>query len=475
MAAAAAGGADMSWVDRLVGSLGPHLAGQRWFASQASVEEPDVSLLSATHLAGTQAHGSLWQVLVRADGDVYQLVVVLRDTSEAGCSAGVDPKTVVSALGDLVVCDALGDPEAAIRLLEVISGGSQSAELCRPVTSEQSNTSVIFDDRLILKVFRRLRPGRNPDAEVTSALAGAGFASVAAPVVVWGDETYDYAFGQTYLAGGSDGWALALASLRDLYSLYDSSGGPEPAEAGGDFAPEAARLGQVTAQMHLHLSKLFQDASPAASSRQAGEAWEALLGSIRARLAVATEKLGRDLNAVGEPLIARVASFDGPGPTIRVHGDLHLGQVMRTDQGWYVLDFEGEPDRPLSERLAPASALKDVSGMLRSFHYASRYSLGERERREWPLLRPAAIAWEARNRRAFLSGYRSQAGVDDLLPEPAAASAVMAFYELDKALYELDYEVAHRPEWAVIPLEALERLADPMSDERDELEGEGLS
>ncbi|MGC8512250.1 MAG: phosphotransferase [Acidimicrobiales bacterium] len=460
--------ADMSWVDGLVGSLGPYLSGQRWFASSDSVGGPDVSLVSATRLSEGHVLGSLWQVLVRAGGDVYQLVLVLRDASEPG---GVDPRTVVSVVGDLAVCDALGDPEAAIRLLEVISGGGESAERCRPVTAEQSNTSVIFDDRLILKVFRRLRPGRNPDAEVTSALAGAGFANVAAPVVVWGDETYDFAFAQTYLAGGSDGWALALASLRDLYSLYDASGGPRPAEAGGDFAPEAARLGQVTAQMHQHLSRLF----PAASSRQAGETWESLIASIRRRLAVATERLGRDLGVVAEPLITRAASLDGPGPAIRVHGDLHLGQVMRTDQGWFVLDFEGEPDRPLAERLAPASALRDVSGMLRSFHYASRFSLREREPHQRPLLHPAAIAWEARNRTAFLSGYRSETGVDSLMPDAAAVPDVTAVYELDKALYELDYEMAHRPEWVDIPLEALERLVDTVSDERNELEGEGLN
>ncbi len=461
---------DTSWVGGLVGNLGPYLSAQRWFASRDSVDGPEVSLVDATLLAGGQLSGSIWQVLVRAGGDVYQLVLVVRDVSEPGGSGGVNPPGVVSLLGDLVVVDALADPDAAIRLLEVISSGGHSAQRCRPVTAEQSNTSVIFDDRLILKVFRRLRPGRNPDAEVTSALAGAGFASVAAPVVVWGDDAYDYALAQSYLAGGSDGWALALASLRDLYSLYESSGEQDPAEAGGDFGPEAARLGQVTAQMHEHLSRLF----PTVPSGQARETWEGLIASIRRRLDDATAKLGRDLSVLAEPLIARARSIDGPGPAIRVHGDLHLGQVMRTDLGWFILDFEGEPDRPLAERLAPASALKDVSGMLRSFHYASRFSLREREPDERPLLRKAALAWEVRNRVAFLSGYRGEAGVSSLMPDPSAVADVTAVYELDKALYELDYEVAHRPEWVDIPLEALQRLADPRSGERDEMEEEGL-
>jgi maltokinase len=212
--------------------------------------------------------------------------------------------------------------------------------------------------------------------------------------------------------------------------------------------------------MHLHLSRIF----PVGPSETVAGSWEGLIESIRRRLASASGALGRDLEGLVASLLERVSGLEGPGPVIRVHGDLHLGQVMRTDLGWFVLDFEGEPDRSLAERLAPASPLKDVAGMLRSLHYASRYSLGERDRSEWGHLHSAALAWEQRNREAFLAGYESQPGIEVLLPDAYAMSDVMSVYELDKALYELAYELAHRPEWVEIPMDALERLGLP--DER---------
>jgi maltokinase len=139
-----------------------------------------------------------------------------------------------------------------------------------------------------------------------------------------------------------------------------------------------------------------------------------------------------------------------------VHGDYHLGQVLRTDAGWYVLDFEGEPARPLEERRRPTSALKDVAGMLRSFHYASAVARTERDAEE---LDELAAAWEERNREAFLRGYLRAAGPGGVLPpDPDCVGAVMAAFELEKAVYELGYERAYRPDWEAIPLAALRRL-----------------
>jgi maltokinase len=152
-------------------------------------------------------------------------------------------------------------------------------------------------------------------------------------------------------------------------------------------------------------------------------------------------------------------SVDHPGPAMRVHGDYHLGQVMRTDGGWYVLDFEGEPARPLDERLRPTSALKDVAGMLRSLTYAAWFVLGERNGEDTAWLEPMARAWEHRNRQAFLRGYYDHKGIDSLLPvAPKDREAVRLAFELEKAVYELAYEEAHRPSWARIPLVALRRL-----------------
>ena len=133
---------------------------------------------------------------------------------------------------------------------------------------------------------------------------------------------------------------------------------------------------------------------------------------------------------------------------------------MRTDAGWCVLDFEGEPTKSVEERTAPTSILKDVTSMLRSFHYASRHAILERALPDWAHLEPLARSWEAHNRRAFLEGYYSNPQIGGLLPEPEVLSLVMTGYELDKALYELAYEQSHRPEWVPIPIDALERLVD---------------
>jgi maltokinase len=143
---------------------------------------------------------------------------------------------------------------------------------------------------------------------------------------------------------------------------------------------------------------------------------------------------------------------------VRVHGDYHLGQVMRTDTGWYVLDFEGEPGRHLSERVGYSSPFKDVTSMLRSFHYATRHVLLERPQSEAERLEGVALAWDTHNRQAFLDGYRETEGIESLLPPTESTPAVLLAYELDKALYELDYERAHRPDWVSIPLDALDRL-----------------
>ena len=150
---------------------------------------------------------------------------------------------------------------------------------------------------------------------------------------------------------------------------------------------------------------------------------------------------------------------------IRVHGDYHLGQVLRTDAGWFVLDFEGEPARPLEERRQPSSPLKDVAGMLRSFDYAAAVALRERPEEARAAHQQQALAWEERNRQAFLKGYFATDGVAELLPgDTGDVLAALTAWVLDKAVYELGYEIAHRPDWAVIPEAAITRLVSRYED-----------
>ena len=429
--------------------LPEHLVAQRWFPGGP----PAKSTVETSTRLWADGDTELWHLIVDADGDTYQLVLGVRPAGDTADFLHGHDGAVLGTAEGVYAYDAVWDSELTKVLLEVVSNGEQTATRARPMGAEQSNSSIVFDDRLVLKLFRRLREGANPDVEVTTALAGAGFDHVAAPLVRWRDDRYDLAFGQQFLSGGSEGWALALASLRNLYNTEEAE---LPSEAGGDFGAEAHRLGRVTADMHTALADTFGRAD-ADTTRQG---WADLVETLPARLEEAGHHVDRDLLSAAGPLLERLRSVTDPGPAIRVHGDYHLGPVMRTDLGWYVLDFEGEPLKSVAERLAPASPFKDVTGMLRSFNYASRHSLVERAVADWRALLTSAEAWESHNRQAFLDGYLSHPEVSGLLPAAAASAAVMSGYELDKALYELEYELSHRPEWVAIPLDALGRLVE---------------
>jgi maltokinase len=445
------------WPRDLEAALPVYLAAQRWFAGSEPPPDGEVAVEAVQSLWEDGGNRALWQVVVDvgagagAEPAHYQMLLGMRPAGEPADFLHGHESAVLGSTDSVYLYDATLDTELAKIFLEFISKGELRADRTRPMSSEQSNTSMVFDDRIILKVFRRLWPGRNPDVEATTALAQAGFDHVPKPLIEWRDGTYDLAFGQEFLAGGSEGWALALTSLRELFTSRDAN---VPADSGGDFAAEAGRLGKVTAEMHVALHEVFGSA-PDTDARLG---WATMIESLPDRLDAAGRQAEKDLLGSAGPLLDRLRAVGHPGPAFRVHGDFHLGQVMRTDRGWYILDFEGEPAKPLAERIAPASPLKDVTGMLRSFHYASRYALVERAVPEWSQVEPDARAWEAHNRQAFLDGYQSHQSVAALLPDAGVAPAVMTAYELDKALYELEYELSHRPEWVSIPLDALERL-----------------
>ncbi|MGC8626697.1 MAG: maltokinase N-terminal cap-like domain-containing protein [Acidimicrobiales bacterium] len=452
--------AEQELPEALVKLLPAHLARQRWYAGRGEVPT-SLRLASSGRLLGRL--GAVperpWRVLwavVEAKGASYQLFIGERRSVEvAGRLAGRD-EAVIGSTGGLTYYDATVDPEMAVEILEAVSDGAERAVTARPVGAEQSNTSVIYDDRLILKLFRRLADGPNPDVELTAALAAAGFGHVARPLVHWRRDGRDLAFGQQYLAAGTDGWALALTSLRDFYATSFGAAPPDPAVPGGDFAAEAMRLGQLTAEMHLSLAKSF-----GVDNELLAGAWSSFVDSLQAQVDLLGPTLlaNSSLGASSPALFEALRSVREPGPAARVHGDYHLGQVMRTDGGWYVFDFEGEPARPLEERSRPTSVLKDVAGMARSLQYASCFVLEERDADEAVLLRPWADAWQRHNRLVFLRGYYNHKGIEALLPASERDREVVRLaFEVDKALYELAYEQAHRRQWVHIALAGLERL-----------------
>ena len=417
--------------------LPEYLGKQRWFSGTAP-EKVEIE-------QDEQLHERLLWMLVDAEGRRYQVLLGACAATEPPDFLNGHDGAILGVSNDLLLYDGTLDPELNRALLHVVAPG-EDVKHVRPMGAEQSNTSLVFDDRLVLKVFRRVHDGPNPDIEVTAALGGVGFTHVAAPVGVWERDQRHLAVAQPFLQGASDGWALALTSLRDFYA----SDCEDPAECGGDFAAEAARLGQITADMHVALARAF------GTDRADATAWTVVMQAQLDRVAS-----GLPWRARAADRFARLARLDQPGPAVRVHGDYHLGQVVRTDNGWYVLDFEGEPARPLEERRLPSSPLKDVAGMLRSFSYAAEVALREREDADIERLRPLARAWEQHNRERFLAGYFRSKGVADLLPgNDEQIAAALGAWELDKAVYEIGYELGHRPDWAAIPESAVQRILE---------------
>ncbi|WP_131736189.1 maltokinase N-terminal cap-like domain-containing protein [Actinomadura roseirufa] len=342
-----------------------------------------------------------------------------------------------------------------------------------PISAEQSNTSLDFGGTHMCKLFRRLPPGVNPDLEVNLALSREGGSHVPA-VHGWieleprapGAEPVTLALLSEFLRGAADGWSLALTSVRDWFaqpvppgpaasgtSTGTGTGTLDAGAAGGDFAAEAERLGTATAEVHRDLARAFGvgTASPA-QLRALARGMDEQLDQVGA----AVPELRPHAAAIHRAF-AGLEAGAGPHPLQRVHGDFHLGQVLRTDNGWILLDFEGEPARTPAERRAPAHPLRDVAGMLRSFEYAARFLItgdGSPDPETAAALELRARAWAERNRAAFCRGYAAAGGHD-----PAAHADLVRAFELDKAVYEIRYEARNRPAWLPVPLGSLARLA----------------
>ncbi|MBC6448682.1 maltokinase N-terminal cap-like domain-containing protein [Actinokineospora xionganensis] len=444
-------------VDALGDTLRQWLPAQRWFAAKDSVVER-VSAVRAHVLRDADpilVH-TVVAVDLGAETQHYQLLLGLRPSlpehlahASIGCHEG------------MAVYDAAHDAEMLSLLLGLIASDSLVGELRfaaepgvrldpdlrpRPVLAEQSNTSVVYGQQYILKLFRRVSPGDNPDVSLHRALHSVDSEHIATPLgsvraPLLGVDT-DLVFLQEFLPAAADGWPMATASVRDLLA---GTGG-DAARVGGDFAAESFRLGQTVAALHADLRTALGET--VTESGHAAELAATMHRRLDHALARAPE-LGRyeaDIRAVYD----RVAGAPGPMRVQRIHADLHLGQALRTPARWVVIDFEGEPAASRQDRETPCSPLRDVAGMLRSFDYAANHLLvgcapagGLHEQ---------ARLWTERNRTAFCDGYA------DLAEDPRADSALLDAFELDKAVYEVAYERTHRPTWVGIPLAAVDRL-----------------
>ena len=319
-------------------------------------------------------------------------------------------------------------------------------------SGEQSNSSVAFGEDALMKVFRKVTPGVNPDIAIHQVLTEAGSTHVAS-LYGWLDlvdddtfTTIQLAMLQQFLRTASDGWDLALASVRNLFAEADLHAD----EVGGDFAGEAARLGVALAEVHADLAAHFP------VDQRDGAALDELAGAMEGRLDAALDVVP-DLaphEARLRATFGRIRDLDHV-EVQQVHGDLHLGQTLRTVKGWKIVDFEGEPAKPLAERLQPDSVWRDIAGMIRSFDYAPRVvamrGSGLDDDAETDQRNYRASEWSARNRASFLQAYAQQRGEE---PGPSA-HALLDAYLADKVVYEAVYEARNRPGWLSIPLAAL--------------------
>jgi maltokinase len=449
-------------------ALATWLGNQRWFAGKGQGLR-DLAIVADTelvagdpelrHLIVAVSHGTAV--------DYYQVPIGLRrELPDHLTHARIGP-----AERGLVAYDALHDAELTRPLLAGIAADADTGPLkmraipgARFTTGldslvlggEQSNTSLVYGQESILKVFRRLSPGPNPDLEVTTALARLGSSQVAEPLG-WIETRLEgaptsLAILSRYLRTATDGWTLAATSVRDLYAAIGEAEAeanegrrpPRAAEVGGDFAGESRRLGIATAQVHADLVAAFGGDQLGIDTHT--ELTERMYRKLDLAVAAVPE-LTKHVGMISDAY-AELAKLRGPFPVQRVHGDYHLGQVLRTETGWVVLDFEGEPATPLAQRRARSSPLRDVAGMLRSFDYAARHQLIGHPGQA--ALSDAARDWVRRNASAFCAGYAEAGGLD-----PVANQVLLRALQLDKAVYEVLYEARHRPSWLPIPLDSL--------------------
>ena len=427
-----------------------HVMGQRWYGAKSrgvahaqvldsvivSTEEPQLALALVEMRYETGAH------------DLYQLLYALRGDELEFDDDVVLARELVRALRTGATLHGV---EGTVEFHSVAGFGGlgrDPAEV-RWVGAEQSNTSVVLDEEAILKVFRRLEPGVNPELEMLGFLTEHGFANSPA-LGGW----YAYTGGlfvatlgilQTFVRDGLDGWELALDEI---------------VAAPDRFLTRLRRLGEVTGEMHSVLASDANDPAFAVETPSV-ETLGLLTATVDEEIERAFLELPEDDEALapiagrGEDVREqlRLLSHGGPaGKVIRTHGDYHLGQTMWAGEDWVILDFEGEPARTFADRRRKRSPLRDVAGMLRSFAYAASAA---------SFLRGAEAAeeWEAQARTQFLDGYF--ATVDpSLLPPGAAAERLLAVFELEKAVYELRYELDNRPDWVRIPVAGILRLIE---------------
>jgi maltose alpha-D-glucosyltransferase / alpha-amylase len=505
-------------------TLSDFIKARRWFGGKTrairSVEIADVIPIPNPAVAAAivvarvnylQGHSDTYTVPLLeetsgaqpASDDNTRIRVRDADAAEHIFSDALSNETILEAFFDAIrearrfsgaVGELVGVPERSLERLRIAAEGKVQPSLMK---AEQSNSSVLYGRAFVLKVFRHLEIGVNPDLELGRFLSEkAGFRNI--PPVAGAfeyrsgkSEPATMAILQGFVPNHGDAWEHTLDALSIYYDRIatENISGPNPksrspvADLLGDYAGKAALLGRRTAEMHAALASDRSDSNFAPEAFSAGlqrEISESMIGLAQetfgmlrqrvsdlpeharaaATIALASEKTLTDR-------FRSLADRELTGLRTRIHGDLHLGQVLFTGEDFMFIDFEGEPARTLAERREKHSPLRDVAGMVRSFHYAAYAALFRRPSGAGPKSGesqspvPFANAWYLAVSAEYLRAYfdTATASSANFLPaNPDEREFVLNFWLLGKAIYELKYELNHRLDWVAIPLEGIDML-----------------
>jgi maltose alpha-D-glucosyltransferase/alpha-amylase len=504
-------------------ALAGYLPRQRWFGAKG---KRIVSVHLYDHAVLREAPEPTLLAIVAIefhDGLTERYVLLLAMTSllESNQASIQDRLFSLSdSTGQMWVTDATADVDACLKLIDGIRDGLQwqgrrGTFRCVPTTAadsslsvplrhgnrlsgEQSNTSIVFDERVILKLIRKFDSGVNPDREILEFLTTRTRYQSVPPLI--GSIEYQWSFDipdssecsatigllQTFIPNDGDGWSAAMQHVKRLlhHSRTQKPNRRTDVQL-REFVEHSSqkevtamrRLGAITAELHVALSSDAADPAfrPERISQEDLSAWSSgmtsqigtvfsqlrhLDRSTQAHLKLTEDEIASLEFSSRKTLDGLHALLNDPVAKIRVHGDYHLGQVLKRGEEFIILDFEGEPARRLEERRAKQCALKDVAGMLRSFNYAAcaarREGTDETQEDE-----RITMLWERLVTDAFWTGYTAIARPAQVAFMPgtlAGAEAVRRVFELDKTIYEIGYELNNRPDWLEIPLHGLRRM-----------------
>lgn len=462
--------------------LAQFLPRQRWFAAKTR----GVGSLEVRDWATLDAEGPLVLLLLDVDGDHYHVPVTVAAEAPEGAA--------IARLGGEAVVDAHDDPRFARRVLAAIAAGRRltgqvgrvafhptpgwsfppdpDAVPARRHPGEQSNTSVMLGTGLVLKTLRRPQTGLNPDVEITRFLTTRTQFRHVPRLAGWGEYegpegTATLAVLQEFVANAGDGWKHVLGALR---ARLTGGAAKSPDAVRDPLIAEVRHLGAITGGLHAALASDASDPdfAPQPVTREDVARWAADIRrdaeqASRAGAAGEDPGLGEDSRAGIARAVDALGALVGT-VKIRSHGDYHLGQVLKTPDGFTIIDFEGEPARPLAERRARQAPLRDVAGMLRSLDYAAHAVAFERPPAERAAAFEVLTGWEREARAAFLAGYREAVAGSSAPLVPSSEGALLGAcgaFELEKACYELRYERDNRPDWVAIPLAGIRRVLTP--------------